>query len=336
MATTGNTYKGNAGGDDAHFQMQHFVSALWSPRILKNVHDKQILAPLFTREYEGDLKGKGDTVKVHGVGAVAVQDYAVGDAIDYDTLTDAELLIEIDTAKYFAFKVEDIEAAQADPKYVSEASAEAAMAMAKASDSYLYNKLYVSAVNDTGDDWGQHGGTSTTNGGLMTCETATAANVYNAMVDAGVRLDDLLCPDDGRFFVIPSFAKGAVLKDDRFISYGNDGNGAARTNGAIGNIAGFDVIPMPRSTFAGRWNTANTNAVADLGVVSGTTADDYAGIFGRKGALAYVEQLTKLESLRLESHFADAVRGLHVWGSGALRPQWIGAMAFDDPAVTDS
>jgi hypothetical protein len=268
-----------------------------------------------------------------------VQDYVVGTAIDYDTLTDAEILVEVDSAKYFAFKVEDIEKAQANPQYVAEASAEAAMSMAKTTDNYLYNKLALAAVNDTADEFGQRGATSATNGGVLTVNTTGggAANdlVYDGLVDAGVRLDDMLTPDDGRFVIIPSFAKGAVLKDDRFVAYNAAGSGQMRDTGKIGTIAGFEVISMPRSTFT-RWDTVNTSAVADLDVGTGTVADDYRGIFGRKGALAYVEQLSKVENLRLEGHFADAVRGLHLFGSGSIRPQFVGAIDFDNPNVTDA
>jgi len=328
------TYKST---NSSTFATPKFVPAIWSPRILKNLHDKQILAPLFTREYEGEIKGAGDTVKIHGIGAVTVADYVVnsGTAIDYQKLTDAEILVEVDSAKYFAFKVEDIEKAQASPQYVSEASAEAAVGMAKASDNYLFGKLRAAAVNNTADGFGQRGASSTTNGGLLSCDPSTAANVYNSMVDAGVRLDDMLCPDDGRFFIIPSFVKGAVLKDDRFVAYNSAGQAGMRDNGVIGNIAGFDVISMPRSTFT-RWDTADTSTIADLGVLTGTTADDYSGIFGRKGSLAYVEQLSKVENLRLEGSFSDAVRGLHLFGSGTVRPQHIGVTAFDDPTVTDA
>jgi hypothetical protein len=44
------TYKST---NSAAFKMPKFVPAIWSSRILKNLHDKQILAPMFTREYEG-------------------------------------------------------------------------------------------------------------------------------------------------------------------------------------------------------------------------------------------------------------------------------------------
>lgn len=46
------TYKAT---NSATFAMDKFVPALWSSRILKNLHDKQVLAAKTTREYEGEL-----------------------------------------------------------------------------------------------------------------------------------------------------------------------------------------------------------------------------------------------------------------------------------------
>ena len=119
---------------------------------------------------------------------------------------------------------------------------------------------------------------------------------------------------------MPAFAKGALLKDDRFVAYNSAGQAGMRDKGLLGMVAGFEVYTLPASTFTGRFNTIDTNAVADLGVVTGTTADDYSAIFGRKGAMAYAEQLAKVENIRLEGFFADAVRGLHLFGGAAIRP----------------
>jgi hypothetical protein len=46
---------------------------------------------------------------------------------------------------------------------------------------------------------------------------------------------------------------------------------------------------------------------------------------GHASALAYAEQIVNLEGLRLEGSFADAVRGLHLYGAKVLD----GARLFD-------
>jgi hypothetical protein len=46
---------------------------------------------------------------------------------------------------------------------------------------------------------------------------------------------------------------------------------------------------------------------------------------GHPSALAYAEQIVNVEGLRLEGSFADAVRGLHLYGAKVLD----GARLFD-------
>jgi hypothetical protein len=48
-------------------------------------------------------------------------------------------------------------------------------------------------------------------------------------------------------------------------------------------------------------------------------------VAGHPSAWTYAEQITNLEGLRLEGSFADAVRGLHLYGAKVLD----GARLFD-------
>ena len=42
---------------------------------------------------------------------------------------------------------------------------------------------------------------------------------------------------------------------------------------------------------------------------------------GSYDSIAFVQQMIESEILRLESEFADAIRGLHVWGSRVIKPK---------------
>lgn len=351
------------------FAVKDFVPTIWSGRILSNLNDKRVLSSLCTREYEGQISGYGDTVKVNGVGRIAVSDYIIDTDISYEAATDSVLSVVVDGAKYWAFRVEDIAKAQAKPEFVNELTKEAAQSIAKETERYLYLNMVRAAEYDTADEWGQKGGSSSTNGGVINLNDTTnsleASNkVYDKLVDVGVRLDDMLAPDDGRFIVVPSFLHGYLLKDSRFISAGQDPSNSIKANGKLGNIAGFDVYKMPRGYF-GRTQTTNFDKgftaldeatfataygvdsqegtiVSDLGAsgigpagTDTTDYDDYRCLAGVKGAYAYVEQMTKTERLRMQTKFADAVRGLIVFGGGAIRPNWLVTAAVDDPSVSD-
>lgn len=354
------------------FGVKDFVPTIWTGRILSNLNDKRVLPQLCTREYEGQISSFGDTVKVNGVGRVAVSDYIVNSTtISYETATDSVLTVTVDGAKYYAFKVEDIEKAQSKPEYVNEVTKEAANALSKMTEQYLYLKMIGAAENDTHDEWGQRGGSSTTNGGTTFLnhedDSLDVHNyIYDGLVDAGVKMDDLLAPDEGRFMIVPSFVHGYLLKDDRFIAAGQDGGNALKKNGKIGTVAGFEIYTMPRGYFKhalvdateDNYHKAFTDVdgalfataygvdsqegtiVADLssGGLGGpaTGSDDYKCLGGVKGAYAYVEALSKTEKLRLEGSFSDAVRGLLLFGGGQIRPNWLITASVDDPQAADS
>src|SRR5512139_756364 len=166
-----------------------FVPAVWSGRILKSIDDKLITGKLCTREYEGFIKGHGDSVRVHRIGNIKVAPYIIASgatnwgrdtgggaasksfadhsgqynrmmAIDWQVLDGASTVITVNQADYFAFEVEDIEKAQADPQYVAQATSRAGYALASAAERYNLYTMLTAAKNGTADDFGQVGGTS--------------------------------------------------------------------------------------------------------------------------------------------------------------------------------
>jgi hypothetical protein len=78
-------------------------------------------------------------------------------------------------------------------------------------------------------------------------------------------------------------------------------------NGEIGRIAGIRILV-----------SNNVKTTGSSPVVSHMMA-------GHASALAYAEQIVNVEGLRLEGSFADAVRGLHLYGAKVLD----GAGLFD-------
>jgi len=330
------TYKDTASG----FAVKKFVPEIWTGRLIANLQAKTIMPALCTREFEGDIKGAGDTVYVNGVGRVATHDYLVNATeIDYQNATDGKVGINVEKSKYWAFRVEDIEQTQSKPAYVNEYTKEAAFALSKDVDRYIYQKMLATSVA-TVDDLGRKGGGDL---GLM----VGGASFYESMVDLSITMNDALAPDEGRFAVVPSFAEGFIRKDDRFIANGQDAGNSTKTGkGSIGSLAGIEIITMPRGYFGAEVGAgdevalslaANRQAAAAFAQVGAMEAagtapvDDFRCVAGVRGAMAYVEQLAKTEKLRLEGSFADAVRGLLLFGGGSIKPDLIWQFSLDDP-----
>lgn len=346
------------GQNTANARFKKFVPKVWTGRLLANMKGSTVLAEKCTREFEGDISNFGDTVTVNAVGRVDLVTYnANSTELTYGSNDGGEIVITVDVAKAWTTAVEDIEKAQSKPAFVNDLMKEASRTLAKNTEQYLYAGMCAAAVNDTPDDMGQRGGSSTTNGGaialltdamLGTCETGSGTGVldtqavakllYSKFLKLGERLVDMGAPEEGRFIVVPSFFESIVLDNDRFVGANAVGSGEKLGKGWVGKWNGFDIHVMPRGYFrAAVGGEQEIDSVSydqfSSGWVSvgGVTDNVYTCIAGVEKAHAYVDQLSKTETLRLEGKFANGIRGLHMYGQGQLRPQYLITGTIDDP-----
>jgi hypothetical protein len=275
--------------------LNNFIPQIWAARLLQNLNEAHVFAGLANTDYEGDIKNVGDTVKINAIGRVTIGSYTKNtDMSAAETLTDAQTTLVIDQADYFNFQIDDIDRAQQKPKVMDEAMREAAYGLAREVDTTLAGiHTATPAANKVGAD-----GSSAKLGLVLTAGSA----LYDYLVDLKVILDENNCPDDGRrWVVVPAWAHGALLKDSRFINATEMGN-TIRSNGLIGKAAGFNVHL--------------SNNVTD----DGQSVKTYRIIAGHPMAVSFAGQINGVEAYRPELRFADAVKGLHVWGYKVVRP----------------
>jgi len=266
---------------------------IWSARILAKLEKNLVFAQpgVCNRDYEGDIRADGDRVHIHSFNDLTVSSYTKNSTtISYENLTDTRVTLLIDQSKYFAFKVDDIDTAQMRPEIIDAAADRAAYQLAEDADSYIAG-LYSGASTSSPDN---------------TIETSqfTSTNVYQKFVDLSVLMDQVNLPAGGRYVVVPPWVKGLLLQNSTFVTASKPD---AVLNGEIGQIAGLRILVS---------NNAKTTGTSP--VVSHMMA-------GHPAALAYAEQIVNVEGLRLEGSFADAVRGLHLYGAKVLD----GARLFD-------
>ena len=266
---------------------------IWSARILAKLEKNLVFAQpgVVNRDYEGDIRADGDRVHIHSFNDLTVSSYTKNSTtISYENLTDTRVTLLIDQSKYFAFKVDDIDTAQMRPELIDAASDRAAYQLAEDADSYIAG-LYSGASTSSPDN---------------TIETSqfTSTNVYQKFVDLSVLMDQVNLPAGGRYVVVPPWVKGLLLQNSTFVTASKPD---AVLNGEIGQIAGLRILVS---------NNVKTTGTSP--VVSHMMA-------GHPAALAYAEQIVNVEGLRLEGSFADAVRGLHLYGAKVLD----GARLFD-------
>jgi len=262
-----------------------FKPEVWAAEALTALRKKLVYAgpQIVNHDYEGEIKKIGDTVHIKMLGDVTVRSYSSGDTITYEDLPDAEMTLKVDQSKMFAFKVDDVDKAQAGDE-MPKRMANAGFKMAEDADTYVAG-LYTQAqaVNV-----------------ISTTAVTTGDIAYNSLVDLKVKLDEANVETEGRYVVVPAWYHGLLLKNANFINAEKSGSTEPLLNGQVGRAAGFAVLM--------------SNAVPLI------TGDDYAVTAGVNGAISFADQVAEVETLRLQTTFASAVRGLHLYGAKVIRP----------------
>ena len=263
-----------------------FIPKLWSARLLNALDKSHVFANVVNRDYEGEIKKMGDTVHINTIGAVTIGTYTQNTDFSSgpETLATTDQTLTIDQAKYFNFQVDDIDAAQAAGDIMDKAMTRAAYGLADASDKYIAGILA--------------GAADASNLVSSTAVALTSSNVYENVVKMRTILDKANVPTAGRWLVIPPEMYALILLDDRFVKTGGEmAEGILRT-GLVAQAAGFDIY-------------LSNNCVS----VNSNSTDTYTIVGGVDSAATYAEQIVSTEAYRPEKRFADAVKGLHVYGA---------------------
>lgn len=259
-----------------------FIPQLWSARFLANLHKNLVYGNIANKDYEGDLK-YGSKVRISHIGPITISDYSTTTGVeDVEDVKGDGTWLEITEQKSFNFKVEDIVAVQSNAKLVDEAMGEAAYAMGDEIDQFIAGH-YTDAGLTLGDD--------------TTPVEVDVTNAYDLLVDVGVQLDENNVPSAGRYIVLPPWYLGMLAKDPRFTK-----EPRVLANGVV------------EGQTVARMQLYMSNNVPH------TTGTKYKILAGINRAIAYAGQISKIEPYRPEKFFADAVKGLFVYGAEVIDP----------------
>ncbi|KXK03779.1 MAG: hypothetical protein UZ17_ACD001001036 [Acidobacteria bacterium OLB17] len=267
-----------------------FIPTVWASRLLVALEDSLVYgqAKVANRNYEGEIREAGNTVKIASIGDVGIGDYVKNTDIDDPaTLTDTEQTLLIDQAKYFNFYVDRIDQAQQNVNVLDEAMRRSAWKLRDIADSYI------AGVMAAGVPAGN------TLGSAATPKVPTKSDAYEYLVDLGTMLDESNTPIEGRFVVVPAWFHGLLLKDDRFVNAGTMRSDRRLANGAVGEAAGFEILKS---------NNVPNESGAEFKIIAGHAI-----------ATSYVEQVLDVHTFKPEKRFGDAVKGLHVYGAKVVQ-----------------
>lgn len=273
----------------AHYSA--FIPEIWSQKLNNMLTKNCVMLQCVNRNYEGEIKNQGDTVKIITPAAVSIST-VTDSAITYSELNPTEKDLVIDQKKFFAFKIGDVAKAQANQDIMEAHLQNAKSAIETVQDSYLL---------------GQHAFVDSNNiVGGTTAVTLDKTTIYSNFVALALTLknSDAVSNNQKPWVVINPTIESYLLQSTEFISAYNVADETLR-EGAIGRIAGMDVL-------------VSTNLTATNG--------KFYVLAGTNEAITFASQLSKIESLRDKDSFSDLVRGLYLYGALTVQPKSLAKM----------
>lgn len=285
---------------------RHFVPEVWSKALLHALYKNLIFAQpgIVNRDYEGEIREAGDTVRITSLGRPSIGKYIPGKTkITPQALASGQRTLVVDQADYWAFEVDDIDQRQSQGNFIPDSVAEAAYAQADEIDQYV-------AGHHTFIPTAQRVRPVPIGHNLQSPELQDQEyrRVYDDMlVPMKVMLDELNVPTAGRYVTASPWIHGALIRDARFVENDKSADPSTLRNGQVGRAAGFDILIS---------NNTPEVAVSDAnGGGMGTVMQA-----GTDRAITFAEQINKVEAYRPESAFADAMKGLTLYGAKVIRP----------------
>ena len=299
--------------------LNSLIPEIWSGELLVALYRYLVFESLCNHDYEGEIANAGDTVRIHMIGDITISNYTKNtDLAAPQELTDAETTLVIDQAKSFQFAIDDVDAAQQNPKVMPEAMRRAAYQLANNMDTFVAGK-YTDAGNTIG-----------TVSPLVATDANTGSTAFDFLVDMSTKLKEADVPLDGIWAVIPPWLYAMLFKDRRFTNFGTD---AARASIAAGKLDASGANagqPGLVGMVNGMLVYESNNVVTSSGTYGAASSVNQV-LVGTPQAITFAKGLSKTEAFRSPTRFADVVRGLALYGAKVVRPACLCVGGFTHP-----
>ena len=266
-----------------------FQQTIWSASILRSLDTITSLRKHCNFQYEKDSKNAKE-VKILGVNRPTIRQYVPGIPLVRESATDTSQTLKLDQYHYFNFEIEDIVKAQSVPGLMEALTDEAGKGLALEGDKYVA-KVIKDAV-----DAGEVSASSSV-------ITLTNTNAMENIEDGFATLYEHNCKVSDTFYL--ELAPKVFTKYRQQLTELSTNNPEILKKGAVGKI-----------------NNAYVCIENCLAEVEGA----YYNILRTEKAVAFAEQIEKVEHYRPEDAFTGAVKGLYVYGAKVVRPEEIYVM----------
>jgi hypothetical protein len=337
------------------FPNGNFSPVIYSKQVQLAFRKASTVEDITNSDYFGEIANMGDSVKIIKEPEVSVQAYARGTQITAQDLDDEDFTLVVDQANYYAFKIDDIEAAHSHVNFMQMASDRAAYrlrdnydqdvlaylagfqqsAKHAAGDTTRTTAPGTKAVASAGSDellatmklsrpsFGNLTSAGSTGDSIplaprfpgATAVSATTVSPLTVIARMGRLLDTQFVDTQGRWLVVDPVFV-EMLKDEDSRLLNGDFGGSGLQNGLIlNNLHGFRIYVSN--------NTPKFGTGPGTAGASAQATNFGVIVAGHDSAVATAQQLTKTETYRDPDSFADIVRGMHLYGRKILRPEGI-------------
>ena len=293
-----------------------FIPQLWSGKLNVKFYATTVFGEIANTAYEGEIKGMGDSIIINNIPTISINDYTIGQNLNYQVPVPNTVELPIDRAKYFGVNVSDVLEYQSKPNLMSMFTDDATKQMAIAIDRLVFLEEYNNgAAANKGNNAGVISGTIVLGSDTAPVDLSTSpSKILDVILGMASVLDEQNVPDTERWLVIDPATRLRLMQSPLQQAYLTGDDKSILRNGKLGVIDRFTIylsnqLPKAAAGF-------NPDGTVNAGALKRRVL-----IAGHMSALTFASQITKTESLQNPNDFGQLVRGLNVFGKRLIKPE---------------
>jgi hypothetical protein len=296
------------GSSGNNLQATGFIPEIWSGKLVEKFYASTVLAAISNTDYEGEIKNKGDRVKIRTKPTISIHNYDSDGLLGLDRPTGGTVELYIGNGKYFSLILDDVMEIQSDLNILSMWSDDAAQQLKITVDTDVLTGI---VGNMVAANQGLTAGAITGNINLGVQGTPLSVvsknpgvgdiELLDVLMRMGQVLDEQNIPEIGRWVVMPSWAGRMIKQSELRQAYLSGDSVSMLRNGRLGMVDRFTIyisnLLPNNSTDSAQFN-----------------AGEWPIFAGHAHGLTFASQISKVETLRSELTFGQILRGLQVYG----------------------
>lgn len=296
------------GSSGNSLQSTGFIPEIWSGKLVEKFYASTVLAAISNTDYEGEIKNKGDRVKIRTKPTITIRDYKSDGLLLLDRPTGGTVELYIGNGKYFSLILDDVMEVQSDLNVLSMWSDDAAQQLKIAVDSDVLDGIVGQC---SANNRGTAAGVITGNINLGVKGTPLSVvgrnpgtgdvELLDVLMRLGQVLDEQNIPEVGRWVVMPAWAGRQIKQSELRQAYLSGDSVSMLRNGRLGMVDRFTIYIS---------NLLPNNSTDSTNFNSG----EWPIFAGHAHGLTFASQISKVETLRSELTFGQILRGLQVYG----------------------